>query len=840
MKVHKHNVAMRWITRRRTIDVAGLYESFPGTFSAYQEALSGGFQGTMEEFIQLQSIPQSDRPFTGAVGGRVQYNPGGLVEPGVVNYGKKSYYQRMQEKNPGYFYKIKTKTFKIGDKTYKIGEAIKPNQITSLKEGLKKITQWKKNPTPGNWTELFRTPSKSGQTHQSEFSLNLRKYLSDKKIPPKTKKLFDLINIKSTVGTKTANSIKTFQADNAFWKSAQTIKNIKIGKNVKEGSMAHINAIRDAFVWNPDSELDDLAKFMYGEDFTKANPKQKLKIVNEISNDVPKFLEALDGARMVKNFNMPNDDIALDIIDNIQSNKKGFKFKEGTLRNYKFNIRDAGIMLPEGTTLADRNRLMKLKKGMGLAIDETGGLSATYQRAPGYTSGSQLIDNLLNKKKRTLIDKDFSNVLRAMVDGDPNAMYQWQGEEVTRDELVKNNNEHAEKFKKKYKIDGPTIQIGVNPKKAVSNYGLYSKAEQANMQNIFKTKKFSIGFGKETKPLKFILDSFWCGRKAAAEGGRIGFKAGSGCPVEVRQRNFLALTDDVAKGRVTGEAAEQIAKNAAKVVGKAGSKSALLSVLGPAGFGLDIAFEVGSIGTDMAVNNVSLKEAMQNNWLTGFFMKGTGQEEYHKGLFAKDSSAKPYGAAMDLFARIEEEEKTLKRMITGSDRVTTTEEMLSAQKDKIADLYSFFNKLARKEGGRYLALEQGSPEQVAYEQAKLEYDSGREATAALKRTSQHGIEQMIKEGAQKRPYSKYGYEAPEKYGEFTKNQLDQILKGFGSDDPNVSPQTFGFKDYADLSTFVSNYGKTQTIAEAGGVANMKSGGKVEYDNYLPDPDDMDY
>ena len=99
---------------------------------------------------------------------------------------------------------------------------------------------------------------------------------------------------------------------------------------------------------------------------------------------------------------------------------------------------------------------------------------------------------------------------------------------------------------------------------------------------------------------------------------------------------------------------------------------------------------------------------------------------------------------------------------------------------------------------------------------------------------------MVKEGAQKRPYSKYGYEAPEKYGEFTKNQLDQILKGFGSDDPNVSPQTFGFKDYADLSTFVSNYGKTQTIAEAGGVANMKSGGKVEYDNYLPDPDDMDY
>ena len=84
MKIHRHNVAMRWITRRRTNEVAGLYESFPGTFSAYQEALSGGFQGTMEEFIQHQSIPQSDRPFTGAVGGRVGYRTGKTVRGSTI------------------------------------------------------------------------------------------------------------------------------------------------------------------------------------------------------------------------------------------------------------------------------------------------------------------------------------------------------------------------------------------------------------------------------------------------------------------------------------------------------------------------------------------------------------------------------------------------------------------------------------------------------------------------------------------------------------------------------------------------------------------------------------
>ena len=86
MNINKHNVAMRWITRRRTNEVAGLYESFPGTFSAYQEALSSGFQGTMEEFIQIQSIPQSDRPFTGYNGGPVG-SPTGMV----TEYGRKVY-----------------------------------------------------------------------------------------------------------------------------------------------------------------------------------------------------------------------------------------------------------------------------------------------------------------------------------------------------------------------------------------------------------------------------------------------------------------------------------------------------------------------------------------------------------------------------------------------------------------------------------------------------------------------------------------------------------------------------------------------------------------------------
>jgi len=74
--------------------VAGLSESFPGTFTSYNDAVSEGFQGSKEEWLQQQSIPQIDRPFTGQAGGRVYdtrkyFKPGGLVEPGVTHYGTK-------------------------------------------------------------------------------------------------------------------------------------------------------------------------------------------------------------------------------------------------------------------------------------------------------------------------------------------------------------------------------------------------------------------------------------------------------------------------------------------------------------------------------------------------------------------------------------------------------------------------------------------------------------------------------------------------------------------------------------------------------------------------------
>jgi hypothetical protein len=74
--------------------MAGLSESFPGTFTSYNDAVSEGFQGTREEWLQQQSIPQIERPLTGAAGGRVDLKPGGIVEPGVTHYARKTSHER--------------------------------------------------------------------------------------------------------------------------------------------------------------------------------------------------------------------------------------------------------------------------------------------------------------------------------------------------------------------------------------------------------------------------------------------------------------------------------------------------------------------------------------------------------------------------------------------------------------------------------------------------------------------------------------------------------------------------------------------------------------------------
>jgi hypothetical protein len=389
---------------------------------------------------------------------------------------------------------------------------------------------------------------------------------------------------------------------------------------------------------------------------------------------------------------------------------------------------------------------------------------------------------------------------------------------------------------------------------------------------------------KAEKQISKLLSNYWCGTKqSVAGGGRIGF-SGS-CPDAVKKKNFLRMTNDVANGKITGEAAEQIAKNAAKVVTKAGGKSALARLLGPTGIGLDIAYEVGSIGFDMAMDsNVSLKGALQNNWLTGAFIEGTGQEEYHKGLTKFDSSAKPYATAIDLMDKIQSEEKNLERIKTNLVRGDYTgwakKEIIAKQEEVIKNLYNDFNKVSRKvdagaagqHGDRYLTLEGGSKEKIAYDQAKQEYDSigaartsqgqdrGIDITSSidqtmvpekqyskakgptlLKRKSKHGFKESLK-SSRAEPWIDFGLLKNPQYGKFSKRELDKRLKQFGDYagygwtpyghdfgmqqmKPGIGDKKYN-KDlgYRELSEMIAKSEATDRIAQAGGVSKMAQGG----------------
>jgi hypothetical protein len=231
-----------------------------------------------------------------------------------------------------------------------------------------------------------------------------------------------------------------------------------------------------------------------------------------------------------------------------------------------------------------------------------------------------------------------------------------------------------------------------------------------------------IGNTQET-PIKNTLDNFWCGT-GKAYGGRIGFANGSGCPDSVKRRNFIALNNDVRTGKITGEAAEEIAKKTSDVVAKAGSKSALTKILGPAGFGLDIIYEVASVGTDI-YGGKPWREAIQDNWIAGAFMPGTSLEEFHKRLNKKYPETKPYSSGLELEEAYNKKFETIERL-----KANTSYRGKAEAEKRLPQLERDLEGIAAQYNAKGVAMEPGSPEYENYMAAKTEYLDARKATSA--------------------------------------------------------------------------------------------------------------
>jgi len=389
-----------------------------------------------------------------------------------------AYYRRM---NPGGATTFKTIT--VGGKKYQLPSTVKKE--STWRKFIKFFQKFNKNPTSANYLALM---DKEGEGVQNLVRQYRSFLLGDK-----------LHYGQPFEGTPTAKTFKGLKLKikpetTKLWKSLDlTVVNLakqplatRVGGDIMLAKSAElVKRINTVFKTNPNISLNGLAAKLNGRAYAMAGNEGRLAMATEASNGVAKYLEALEPkkgtGRIIRNWVPPTGKNKDKIIKNIlEGTEGGFRFQEGTLRRYKFNIRDAILKNPQFTSETLRRKLT----GLGAAVDEAVGLSATYKAAPGYTELVQFLPKKTNIEKGINIDRPFKDVLA----------------QATKGEFgnVKEFNKIAEGFGKKWNIDVPRIRPGGDPTQLIKYFEFMSPEAQKNVLELAKGPK---GFAIESTAL---------------------------------------------------------------------------------------------------------------------------------------------------------------------------------------------------------------------------------------------------------------------------------------------------------------------------------------------------
>ena len=364
----------------------------------------------------------------------------------------------------------------------------KGTRLNTFEEGLNDLIKWKKNPTSDNWIKIFGYKSASGQSRTSEFSKNLRIYLKGEAQKETTKELFDKIKIKNYL----KDNIKDIKnLDSALIERRQTAGSQARAEQQLATSAERIKLINEQFKKNQRIGLEDLTKNIYKTKFTKADDLERLKLSTQVSDDVAKYLEALRGARTGIP-GLPTGNKLKNISDYIEKNTVLFRFREGNLRRYKFNIADEA----RGFGLNYTENLINKIRGKGRVADETVGLSATFKNAPGYLEATQFLKASTNNLKGKEIDRFFIEAFESVLEGDKSK--------------VKDYNKRALQFKNKNpNVDVPFIKYGNTLNEVKNNIKYFDDFSDVSKENILKiAKEKNIIIKTQAKPLTKIVDEF--------------------------------------------------------------------------------------------------------------------------------------------------------------------------------------------------------------------------------------------------------------------------------------------------------------------------------------------
>jgi hypothetical protein len=355
---------------------------------------------------------------------------------------------------------------------------IRPDDLAKYKKGIRRLKNWSKNPTLENWSKYFGTTSVEGTNR--DIGRQIRAYFTGEKIlNPASKEILDYLKVKESVPTNAQSVLKTFTTD--FFKKNRTSFGAldASASNKLKSSFDKVIAINKEFKKNPAINLNTLTKNLYKTEFTKGDDAIKLRLATTTSDDVAKYLQALNGARKVpkgmsSQWSPPTGEKLKGIVSYIGSQTDGFRFREGTLRDYKFSIRDSLLNLAPDTTKTLRRQLA----GTPGVIDEVVGLSSTFKNAPGYTEFMQLIPGDINKKK-AVIDNKFRVVLENAMKGEFDGVNAF--------------NKESKAFAKKFKIDTPLLNPGGDPTRDILYFDQMSDAAKKNVLDLAdKGKGFSV------------------------------------------------------------------------------------------------------------------------------------------------------------------------------------------------------------------------------------------------------------------------------------------------------------------------------------------------------------
>ena len=255
----------------------------------------------------------------------------------------------------------------------------------------------------------------------------------------------------------------------------------KMGKARLKSSDEIIKALNEEFKFDPDVESGpELTRRIYGDAFDKADAAGKAELINQVDNDIRKYLRALEGGYKPKGLKLPDQETINDIIDRID--KGEFKFSSGSRRALLFDVVDNLLGVPSGTFKNQRRILTK----QGFELDEIFGLSNVSRKAPGYAEAFQLISPKANQDKKRIIDLPLSKLLSAIDEGKESVVY--KKKKMPLSEAIKNFNKDSLNFSNDYKIKSPKINIGTKFNK--SDYKNFSKESLKNIEDVYKNKNY--------------------------------------------------------------------------------------------------------------------------------------------------------------------------------------------------------------------------------------------------------------------------------------------------------------------------------------------------------------